>query len=277
MNNFLESCIDDLNFNENKVKYLNFDVYNTNMLLSFPRSGNGWVRVILSTLFAIDRDAYFNINDLDSLTTLPLINDEGVKTSILGYRNEIGIPIDTYVPDIYQYEKTVSQLKKSTDGSFLNVSPKNVFKTHHLDSEVTNLQSYGIIIREPKTCVLSAALLLEENLLQRPQDQINFCVEYYLDAYIKYLEKYLEINKKGKAYFIFQSEPEIGLSKWVNNEIYKKSGDRLVVEQLIKRIVAHFPLKTTFNKDILDVVKIEEFNQFDKAEHLYAIINSLQE
>lgn len=274
MNGFLESCIKDTKYNERIISDFSFEKDNSNMLLSFPRSGNGWIRVILATFFAIHDDEYFSCEELQNLVTYPLVNASGLKTSVLGCEGRLGVPIDSYVPDIYQYKKTLAELNSERNQTVRKVSPKKIFKTHHLDGGMVTLNSYGIILREPKTCVLSAALLLESDLLHRPINKINSAVEYYLNSYIKYLKNYIELHRKGKAYFIFQDNPEKDIAIWLSQTIYKEKSSPESLEDLLKEIIKHFPLKSGFNKEIFNLVDVESLPLFDRGQSLYRLIKS---
>lgn len=269
MNDFIEACIKKRLFNQNSIKELKQECSNTNILLSFPRSGNGWVRVILATYFSIYEDSYFKEDQLQKLETFPLQNEQGLKTAVLSVKNEISIPIDLYVPDIYQYKKTLSASQETKDLNILSVKPKNIFKSHHLGGDDDLIKSYGIILREPGTCALSASLLLESNLLSKDIGEINNSVQYYLDSYIKYLKGYIELYQSKKASFIFHDLPSEGIANWLYSSFYDSNGDRDLIEARLKSIISHFPLKSGFNKEIAQIISTKELNDFDLATSLF--------
>jgi hypothetical protein len=275
MNKFIESCITDKTFNRNKMIDLSIESNCASMLLSFPRSANGWVRVVLSTFLSIVQDDLFDVEELSSLHSYPLDNSSGLKTAMLGIPGGKSIAIDNYIPDIYQYRKLKDLLSKNNDLT-VDTPTKNIFKTHHLDFSNNEFSSYGIIIRSPDECVLSASLLLENDLMNHSDSEIRTSVEYYLDCYIKYFESYLNMSNSDNIYFISNTSPEIGLSKWISHKLYDGDMEEFEIKELLIKIMQVFPLKSGFDKKISSRININELPNYGRAQELYTTINNLK-
>ncbi|QLE86082.1 hypothetical protein FLM48_14015 [Shewanella sp. Scap07] len=270
LNSFIEQCLLDASGNSRMLAKGRIAEADANMLISFPRSGNGWVRIVLGVYHAIASDKHFSLAELSQFKTYSLFDKTGIKTSVFGLKEEKEIPLDFYIPDLYQYDRLKRKRQEFLTPSIVDVTTLPIYKTHHLCPFGASYQSIGIIVREPEASVLSASLLMEPDLLSMSDAEIHEIVSYYLSAYIKYLDNYQQLYHAGKVNLIFHDTVVDDLTAWIT-KMYPAS-DKRDVKSTLSAIVTKFPLRSGFNKEIKSRVDLTLFADYQKAVELFTTL-----
>ena len=275
MSRFIEQCITDVNFNFQALAKAGLDSEDISMLLSFPRSGNGWIRLIIAAYKAVYVECYYEskeTNEIDSTSLEPLINLPSASISV---RNDRHLALDMYIPDIYLFETVRERLLKEMDisNNFISIrkSPE-IFKSHHLVNNTNMFKSVACIVRDPRESIISAALLLEQNLLADSTSVIISKLEEYSNFYIKFLTKYIQLTSDSNFHVIDLSVPEKGLSKWLSKLF---NDDELIVRERLLNLIKCMPHKSSFNKEVFNKVTIDDINKMGEAVELYEKVTYL--
>jgi len=269
---FIESCLSDLSFNEIKIDQLGFKCSDTSLLMSFPRSGNGWVRSVISILYALKLDSFIAKDELKEIFFSSLEDEINVNTAALCFGNKGRLPVDSYVPDIYLYEKVRANLASCQSGDLMDVKPKNIFKTHHLSNSESSFRSLGVILRKTDECVLSAALLLVPGLLEKSESDVSEIARYFVSAYKRYIEGYLKLISRRHIYLIKLDDPARGLRNWLAYVYPNIQGCEVSLVEEIQEVINVFPLRSGYDKRIHERV---ELNRFDEYAELLALYEQL--
>lgn len=190
--NFLNEKVMN-NFIEFFRKFYSKDIY---FLMSFPRSGNGWIRYLITEALLISN----GIDLQGSKRSTYKYNNINAHCIIVKSGESYGI--EDYFPDYYAIDKEQFRDKFSDASSS---KPKKIYiKTHHLvfrnDVKVVHLY------RNPKDACISYFNLVNLENDKRPvdvnsEDFVDYfkqSIKLYLQVYCKILNFYLD--KENKAF-----------------------------------------------------------------------------
>lgn len=264
-NNFIESCINELSFNSSKLASFDLDFSDVDLLLSYPRSGNGWIRYIIALYYVKYVDGLVEI-EKESFNTINLKDLTGVSTIGLSVEDGNFLPLDLYLPDIYQYLNVRDSLSADVDNILKTKMPHSIFKTHHLMSCPDSFNSCAAIVRNPYYCAPSAALLLEGDLSKKGKEEVEAVVEYYFGVLVLFFESYLKMKDANNFFLLNLDDPSCGLGEWLGSLTNTPSE---VVEERVLDIVSLYPHKSGFDKQVYDLLDVEKLPSYDKSICLY--------
>lgn len=210
-------------------------------LSSFPRSGNGWVRLVIAgTLLEL------NGIDVNSLDLKRETTDTGVN--YVCFRNATEIyPLEDIFPDMYLSDFRSNKEEMAKDIRELDLQHKLV-KTHHVVD--TSSRKTIFLFRDPHRCLTSASLLLNKEVIENNPVMVNDTITYLAKYYDKMLESYIAQKQANVENCLFLD----------NAALY---GDQAVVkistainflginvsESIVEKVIKKYPLKTAYNKD----------------------------
>lgn len=239
-------------------------------LSSFPRSGNGWLRVVIVALILQAK----GINT-ERFKTITKYTDSGLKYACLQCEN-LNYSIEDICPDIYHHPNLYSE-QVTKDVKDLNLGFK-LIKTHHIiDCSSTKAI---FLFRQPLPCLTSASLLLNNKKLQDNPLEINETITYLAKFYEQMLEHYREQKNKHPENCLFVALETISDKHQVSGlarimEFLDMPLDNSLIEYTIKA----FPLKSGYDKKISSFINdntriiVEELLQ-NKYEIALEISNS---
>lgn len=273
-NEFLESCISDLRRNELLAENEGLDPSELTFMLSFPRSGNGWVRGILTMFFAAWNGKIVRREDLANIRIRSIKDQVGINTAALFLAKTKPLPIDMYVPDLYLYGKVRNALSCKRDE--FNIPPRiePIVKSHHLLAETSKFKSLLVILRHPENCVPSSALLLEDDLLDRSVPDIEKALDEYYCYYIRFLEQCMKLSESREVYFVDLEHPIAGLANWLANNYLSDAASYREVSALLEDAIACAPLKSGYDRGIESRVQVTARPLYDKALSLFSDLRS---
>ena len=219
--------------------------YPHGFLSSFPRSGNGWLRLVLTTTLL----KYSGV-DVQKLKIAHKKTDKGFKYSCLN-SDSYNYNVEEIFPDIYHFGLENYDILSDQSKS-LNI-PVKLLKTHH----IVNCQDSKTIFlfRDPLPCLVSTALLFNENNLKSNPQEINNNIIYLASFYAKMLSHYLEQYKKNTQNCIFISHKKISDNSEHMEQQKIQQISRImnfltikIEPNLIGIILRQFPFKTTYDK-----------------------------
>lgn len=240
-------------------------------LCSFPRSGNGWLRLVLAaSLLGLTKKV-----DISSIELIRKINEKGVQFVCLSSGSH-NYDLEDIFPDIYPMQPETHYELMSADVKSLHI-PTKLIKTHH----IVDCREHKTIFlfREPLSCLTSASLLLNKEEINTNPERINETMVYLLNFYNRMLSHYLEQHSKypGNCIFIHHqsitTEPIPDIIRIFNSLGIK--ADRDIIEQAVKQ----FPFKSGYDKAVKEFISestksdIKETiqNNYERAVELSAI------
>lgn len=245
LNTHVVESLVDVTFNEKKLKKIGYNDPSAKMLLSFPRSGNGWLRLLL---FALILESHkHDVTDLKQ--DYSKINKDGKKYSAL-ILNDLTLSSEELIPNIYQARKA-SDFKNSK--YFISL-----FKTHHICNYEYHRCIY--LFRDPLECLTSASLLLNGPILSDHPELINDCIIHFSKYYKEMLNANLEAYNTDKNLLLLLN---LDLLSEDTTHLIKKLKricnflDLRVSDDSIEKIVRTFPFISTYNKDYNTYIKDE--------------------
>jgi hypothetical protein len=232
-----------------KWKVNNSQLFQTSplFLCSFPRSGNGWVRLVLAAILLQAKGV-----DLDKVQLEKKTTDKGVKY-ICFRSGETEYDIEDIFPDIYlmEQQRPTSNSAKAVQSLQL---PVRLIKTHH----IVDCQSSKVIFlfREPLSCLTSAALLLNGDEIAKNPDAINQTMIYLAKYYNQMLEFYGEQKHKypEQCYLLSHAKATEKETQLEFEKVIKFMGistDGYVVEKGVKK----FPFKSGYKKEYIESIR----------------------
>lgn len=229
-------------------KTLNSQFFQTSplFLCSFPRSGNGWVRLVLAAIL-------LQANGVD-LNTIELVKKTTSKN--VGYicfrSGEFEYDIEDIFPDIYLMDHQREEVKCAKDFQGLNL-PAKLIKTHHIVD--CKLSKVIFLFREPLSCLTSAALLLNSVEIEKNPYQINQTIIYLAKYYNQMLEFYLRQKQQYPERCFLLSHAKVA------NENTAFEFDKVVKfmkisvnHELVKKGVEKFPFKSGYQKKYIESI-----------------------
>lgn len=210
-------------------------------LSSFPRSGNGWIRLVLATTFLELIET-----DIKKLDICHKNMETGVKYSCLTV-NSCDYSIEEIFPDIYHLDIKAHYETMSDSVKRLNI-PSKLIKTHHIvDCHSTKTI---FLFREPMPCLTSAALYFNRPAITASPYLVDETIEYLAEFYQSMLIHYIDQFQKFPGNILF-----------VNHEKLFKNGTsevKRILEFLeidvslncLENILIQFPFKSTYEKKI---------------------------
>ena len=222
-------------------------------LSSFPRSGNGWVRLVIAgTLLEL------NGIDVNTLNLKRETTDTGVN--YVCFRNDTEIyPLEDIFPDMYLSDFRSNKEEMAKDIHKLELQQKLV-KTHHVVD--TENRKTIFLFRDPHRCLTSASLLLNKEAIENNPTEINDTITYLATYYDKMLESYITQKQANAENSLFLNNSALygeqaveKISKAINFVGIAAS------ESIVEKVIAKYPLKTAYNKDFEKFIT-EETREF---------------
>ena len=209
-------------------------------LSSFPRSGNGWIRVLLAAVL-------LEFRGIDCTTlTISTKMMGNVKYHCLNSENKI-YDMQQIFPDIYHFKP-----QKDKDNIYKEVAdlkiPVKLIKTHHI-VDCANSKTI-FLFREPLACLTSSALLMNGENLKKNKEEINQTIIYMMDFYKKMLEHYIEQYTQYPTNCFFLSHQKISELEKATEEISRITeflGLEMKQEKL-QKVALKFPFKSGYQK-----------------------------
>lgn len=264
---FIEETL-DLEFHRNwATTYHSLLKTPSAFLSSFPRSGNGWVRLTLAAIFL-----QMNKVDVEKLRLTYKDLGSGLKYSCLT-DGQHTYSIEEIFPDIYHTDMAAHYLRMSDEVKRLTI-PVKLIKTHH----IVDCQSAKTIFlfREPLPCLTSAALFLNRDEIENSPEQINHTVLYLARFYSAMLSHYLEQYERFPDHCFFLN----------HNTIFNRGAREIkrvlnflnlqVELDQLELVLKQFPFKSTYDRNletyITDAVRKQVQQQIEEK---YAIAVSI--
>ena len=206
---------------------------------SFPRSGNGWIRVVLVALI-LEQVGAVDIKDLDITTEA---NEKGVTFAVFEYK-EKRFKIDAVVPDMYHYKSEEHNKMLSN----ISYAYDKLFKTHH----VVKAQQHKVafLFRRPLDCMVSTSLLFNTSLLAESPELINDCVRYFSKYYAELLQFYLQEKNSSPERCLFLSHERLSSNSELAIEEFRKLTQFIQMDtsdELLQKALNRFPYKSAYN------------------------------
>jgi len=254
---------------QNKWAEENSEFLNTPhaFLSSFPRSGNGWVRLILASAFLRPNDV-----DVNKLSIRYRNMERGMKYSCLATENS-EYSIEEIFPDIYHLNLKSHYSLMSDTVKSLEI-PIKLIKTHHIVNSHSTKTIF--LFREPLACLTSAALFFNKNKLEEDPASINSTIQYLEKFYSEMLAHYLNQSKENPQNILFVSHKNM-LNRGVFEieRIFNFLGIKMLLSHL-DNIFQCFPFKSTYakafekymtNKTKEEIIMLSR-NEYSEAERL---------
>ncbi|MGB3401843.1 MAG: sulfotransferase domain-containing protein [Microcoleaceae cyanobacterium] len=216
-------------------------------LCSFPRSGNGWVRLVLAAILLQSKGVDLDTVQLDKKTT-----DKGVKY-VCFRSGDTEYDIEDIFPDIYLIDQQ-KPMSNSVEAVKSLQLPIQMIKTHH----IVDCQSSKVIFlfREPLSCLTSAALLLNSDEIEKNPQAINQTMIYLAKHYNQMLQFYWKQKKEypDQCFLLSHakaSEKDTALEFEKVIEFMGISTQDNVVQKGINK----FPFKSGYKKEYIDSIQ----------------------
>lgn len=241
---FIEGITNLKHYQHWKAEHDQFILQPYSWLSSFPRSANGWVRVVLAAILIGSRGV-----DVRSLKITKKTTVNGVKYDCLtsGSKN---FDIEDLLPDMYLMTPADHYQQLSEDVKRLDL-PLKIIKTHH----IIDCQSERVIFlfREPLPCLTSTSLLLNPEGIKEEPSSINQTILYFAKFYSDMLDHYLAQKAKNSSNCFFLSHEMLSQNNAaVQYANVMKFLDFPVEMDLIETVLQVFPLRSGYDKDILN-------------------------
>ena len=243
---FINNLIDSNHYKiwlENNAEFFSIPYL---FLSSFPRSGNGWIRLVLAAIVLQTKGI-----DINTVKIIRKMTETGVKyiCFVSGNRE---YDLEDIFPDMYILNSQVKRGHTSDDVKNLNLEIK-LIKTHHIID--CNDSKTIFLFRDPLNCLTSAALLLNsEEIKQNPQ-KINETMVYFARFYSLMLEHYLKQKQKYSANCFFLSHQKISGENSLLELVKVTNFIGLKVKQdTIEKVLQKFPFRSGYNKQLAEFV-----------------------
>jgi hypothetical protein len=234
-------------------------------LASFPRSANGWVRVVIgaSCLAA-------NGVDISSARTKVTYID-GSKDGYFTIETDKGeYDITHVVPDSYLLEALPVREKSA------HLKHPCVAKTHHLVD--CQHQKTMFLFREPVHCVVSAALLLNGDVIRRHPRKVNETVNYLSKFYEVTLTHYLTQARRHPGHCIPMSLESLS-SKTASTRLCNalvRLGIHLN-EANVEASMRQFPLESGYDRTLFNHLSPRTRKRLQRLESRYQEARALEQ
>ncbi|MGF1542206.1 MAG: sulfotransferase domain-containing protein [Pleurocapsa sp.] len=244
---FIESLI-EINRHQNWIKE-NTQLFHTPYLFlsSFPRSGNGWIRLVLAAIVLETKGI-----DINQVEIIRKATKGGVKyiCFVLGEKE---YDLEDIFPDMYILNpQEVNLTNKSEDVKRLNL-PIILIKTHHIVDCSTHKTIF--LFREPLNCLTSSALLLNSEAIANNPATINETMIYFAKFYRQMLEHYLEQKEKYPQNCFLLSHQKIKSDRSFSElaKVIDFIGIKVEIDT-IKKVLHKFPFRSGYNKKIAEAM-----------------------
>ncbi|MEM6612482.1 MAG: hypothetical protein AAF652_09550 [Cyanobacteria bacterium P01_C01_bin.72] len=261
---FIERSVEIKTYQNWLSKYQNIIRENPSFLASFPRSGNGWVRLVLAaTILELNR---IDINQVN-ITRKQTIN--GVSYISLETKKH-SYDLEDIIPDMY----LLNQRTKENYSTFDLMT--NLIKTHNIID--CSLHRTIFLFREPLKCLTSASLLLNGQAIKQNHQAINSSIVYLAKFYNRILEHYLIQKEKYPDNCFFLSNR--GMNEQQMMLSFKKALRFLGIDadiKLINKVLTKFPLRSGYDKSVAQYIDdntkkhLQDLigNKYDKAKKIF--------
>ncbi len=269
---FIESLI-DINHHQNWSKK-NTNFFHTPYLFlsSFPRSGNGWIRLVLAAIVLETKGI-----DIDRVQIIRKKTKTGVQY-ICFASEEKEYDLEDIFPDMYILNPQVDLANRSENVKNLNL-PVILIKTHHIIDCSTKKTIF--LFREPLNCLTSSALLLNSEAINNNPQTINETTVYFAKFYSQMLEHYLEQKQKYPENCFLLSHQKISGDHSVSELAKVIDFIGIKVESTtINKVLRKFPFRSGYNKKIAEAVTKttkDDINRLLKEKYEKAITMSDQQ
>lgn len=215
-------------------------------LASFPRSGNGWIRLVLAAIVLETKGIDINQVKIIYKTTK---NSVKYVCFALGDRE---YDLEDIFPDMYILNSQADLANISDEIKNLGLKTK-LIKTHHIVDCSTNKTIF--LFREPLHCLTSAALLLNSQEIKANPEKINETMLYFAKLYSMMLDHYLEQKQQYPVNCFFLSHQKIS-SKESYIELAKVTDfmGLNVKKDTIDKVLHKFPFRSNYNKKLASFV-----------------------
>lgn len=239
--NFIEGLASDLAIDKWEKNNGDFiGSHQPQYLSSFPRSGNGWVRLVLAATLLELKGI-----DCDSVELTRETTDTGV--GYICFKTDAAVySLEDVFPDMYLSDFRSNKEKMAKDIRGLELQHK-VIKTHHI-VDISNRKTV-FLFRDPHRCLTSASLLLNKEPIERNPVEINETITYLAKYYDKMLESYLsqKSNAPDNCLLIDNAAlyGDLAVAK------IKITLDFLGIEaeeSTVEKVIDKYPLRSAYNK-----------------------------
>lgn len=212
-------------------------------LVSYPRSRNGWIRCLIAA-YLIARKEAISPKEVERLA-MKRIKEGAAGISV---DDQHVYPIDLLVPDIYFFNNgSYSDLAKSSSSSrcsdILSSLEQLPVKSHHAAHSFAAFQSLAFLVRKPDEAIVSAGLLLCNNINSLSTQQLRDYADSLSLGYQKFMELILATLGSKPIVVIDTGNPYTGLLR-----LFCLMGIQDVDLGLFKAIFSRFPVKSGYSK-----------------------------
>lgn len=224
------------------LKRVGVDPSSVALLISFPRSANGWVRFVLSLHHLVFVEQSLPCESLGKVVSRSLSDKTGLASPGIIHKNELLCAQDLLVPDIYMYAQV---LKRTADWSLKPSRRPIMFKTHHLIDTNSRTSIAALLLRDPVATIYSAAHLLFPDVMNDSKADKMVPAKFLLEIYAAYLDQYEKLLNLRRAVAIDVDRLPETLAGWlVRSKSEMNFSDDQVRKQL-ETIVALKPRQAT--------------------------------
>lgn len=212
-------------------------------LSSFPRSGNGWVRLVLA---AIILEA--NGIDIGPVEVIKKRTNAGVPYNYLSSGKQ-GYNLEEIFPNIYIFQPNTHYETMSDNVKSLNL-PVKLIKTHHLVD--CKFSKTIFLFREILSCLTSSSLLLNKAEIENNPRKINDTITYMAKFYKEMLEHYIHQKTKYPEHCLFLNHEVISRSRGNAISEFASVMDFLGMKvdiTMIEKVLVKFPFKSGYQKN----------------------------
>lgn len=232
-----------------KWKVKNSQLFETDplFLCSFPRSGNGWVRLVLAAILLQAKGV-----DIDTVQLERKSTDKGVKY-ICFRSGETEYDIEDIFPDIYLMAQQRPASNSAEAVKSLQL-PVRLIKTHHIvDCQFSKVI---FLFREPLPCLTSAALLLNSDEIEKDPETINQTIIFLSKFYNQMLEFYGEQKQKyPEGCFLLSHAKISGKETFIEFEKVIKFMGFSLSDDVVQKGIKKFPFKSGYKKAYIDSIR----------------------
>ncbi|MGB3534819.1 MAG: sulfotransferase domain-containing protein [Microcoleaceae cyanobacterium] len=244
---FIEEIV-QLDFYQ-KWKVKNSQLFQTSplFLCSFPRSGNGWIRLVLAAILLQSKGVNLNTVQLERKST-----DKGVKY-VYFRSGENEYDIEDIFPDIYlmNHQKPASTSPEAVKALQL---PVQLIKTHHIvDCQFSKVI---FLFREPMSCLTSTALLLNSDEIEKNPDTINPTMIYLAKHYNQMLEFYWKQKKEypDQCFLLSHTKASEKENALEFEKLIKFMGIS-TSDDVVQKGITKFPFKSGYKKEYIESIR----------------------
>jgi len=209
---FLESCLAKKRFNQRLLEAAGVDPSRVSLLVSFPRSANGWVRFVIALHRLVYIAEILKPEDLTRVSSRSMQDETGLATPGIMLEGRLIAIQDLLVPDIYLYDRVLVKTKTS---SHPDPSPPCLFKTHHLLEASAPFGKSALLLRDPSVTIYSAARLLFREILEDQGADKHALFVLLKKIYNNYLDGYEALLDAGRASSVNIDRLPESLSAWL--------------------------------------------------------------